>query len=282
MMVATAAGGLVYYAGLPRALPAIPDDLHGVWALPAAAAVMYAANAGAVAGMAGLQLGHNPLVLWRSGLRVGFLPTAAPFLAGLVVALSAAGTLWGRVAGGLLLVLLLAAVHQALRRAQRLLEAERRARAEADMARTVRDATSSPTTAQTTAATETARVWASTWAGASSPPTGAPWRWSPRPGAGRASCSPYRLPVLGLLILPQAAHLRALPEQRLQRPLRYHLPFLQEDDLRRPAQGLPAVRDGQHRSRTGAPGARSASAVPLTVLQQAPPEEALGLHIQGA
>ena len=113
-----------------RRAPAAPDPLQrleNLWALPLTAGAMYAVNSLAVAVMVALQLGQTPAAMWRSGRRFDLLHFAAPFLAGLAVALAASRQLWGTV----LLVALLAVIHLILRQTLRLDAGARAARAAA-------------------------------------------------------------------------------------------------------------------------------------------------------
>jgi signal transduction histidine kinase len=127
MMLATAAGGAVYAAAVPLRAPDPLQRLENLWALPLTAGAMYAVNSLAVAVMVALQLGQTPAAMWRSGRRFDLLHFAAPFLAGLAVALAASRQLWGTV----LLVALLAVIHLILRQTLRLDAGARAARAAA-------------------------------------------------------------------------------------------------------------------------------------------------------
>lgn len=127
MMLATAAGGAVYAAAVPLWTPEPLQRLENLWALPLAAGAMYAVNSLAVAVMVALQLGQTPAATWRSGRRFDLLHFAAPFLAGLTVALAASRQLWEAA----LLVALLAVIHLALRQSLHLEAGERLARAAA-------------------------------------------------------------------------------------------------------------------------------------------------------
>jgi signal transduction histidine kinase len=85
-MVATALGALVYYAFVPEQVPAPMGRLENVWALPAAAAVMYLVNTFAVAVMAGLQLHQNPFRVWTGARTRNVVEFASLFLIGVVIA----------------------------------------------------------------------------------------------------------------------------------------------------------------------------------------------------
>ena len=97
-MLATGLAGLAYYAVLPHQAPAPLGRTENLWAVPAAAAAMYLANSGAVAAMAGLQLGRTPLAVWRAGRRSSAAHGAALLLLGLVTALTAVHHPWAPLA----------------------------------------------------------------------------------------------------------------------------------------------------------------------------------------
>lgn len=124
--LAIGAGGAVYFAFLPRQAPAPFNNIANLWALPAAASVIYLVNSGAVAGMIALQLRKPFQAVWRDGRREDTLQFAGLFLLGVVTALAATAYPWSP----LLMVLPAGAIYLSLKRSLQLLE-ERLAAAEA-------------------------------------------------------------------------------------------------------------------------------------------------------
>ncbi|MBI3970402.1 MAG: HD-GYP domain-containing protein [Chloroflexi bacterium] len=117
-MSATGLAALVYFAFAPQAAPAQIDRIESLWAIPAAAVVMYLANSFAVAAIVGLQMRDSPLRVWLNGRRKDGLQFAGLLFIGLVTARTAVHDAWFP----LVMVLPVAIIYLSLKRTVQLVE----------------------------------------------------------------------------------------------------------------------------------------------------------------
>ncbi|HEX2035145.1 MAG TPA: ATP-binding protein [Chloroflexota bacterium] len=129
-VLATGLGGLAYFSILPHLAPAPLERLENLWAIPAAAVVMYATNTLAVAVMIGLQRRLNPMTIWRSSQARDALEFSGLFLIGHVTALTSVHYPWAPLVMALPAVFL----HRSLEQTMQLLSREQAARAGAEAA----------------------------------------------------------------------------------------------------------------------------------------------------
>lgn len=130
MALATALGGVVFAALVPRLAPAPLERWQSLWMVPLVALTMYVANTGAVALIAGFQQGHTLAQIaatWLTGRQADAAPFGAMFLTGLVAARVVAHDAWVIVAMALPLI----ASYFLLKRAS---EAEALAKRDAELA----------------------------------------------------------------------------------------------------------------------------------------------------
>jgi diguanylate cyclase (GGDEF)-like protein len=97
LVLATAAGGAVYFSVLPEQSPAAIWQVENVWMLPLAAAAMFLVESAFIAMVTGLQLDQRPLDIWLAGRRKERFYSGALYLLGLITAIGSIETPWAPV-----------------------------------------------------------------------------------------------------------------------------------------------------------------------------------------